>query len=815
MIQRYRSLTPVRQGRFVKYDGKDWGKCAIKAPAVKYAVLPYFKEARFMESNISPLSNAEAEKLKKQGMAAVSDNVKTKSVGAIIIGRVCTLFNLVNLIIATALICVGSYKNTLFMLVVLFNTAIGIIQELRAKRITDKLVNAQAPTVNVIRAEGEIKMPWSEAVKGDTVRLSEGNTVCADLKVLSGYVECDDSALTGESETISAEANMEVLSGCSIIAGSAICRITAVGKETRAHSITESTRRIKLKKSVIISKLNTIIKIISLSLIPLGGLYFAKLLISGADIPRAVTTVAASVIGMIPSGLILLTSTALAVSVIKLSSKKVLVNEMNAIEMLARTNMICLDKTGTITTGRMKVEKVIYFTDEYASKGFLAGCASIGTNATANAILEYTGKNELEITSFVPFSSIRKWSGINTRFGSFVLGAPEFILSRDSMESLKIDKYTDDYRVVCMCKSGEELTKDSKPSRLIPCCAVLLKEEIRVGAAEAIEKLQNSGVTVKIISGDNPLTAAAAAKQCGVKYADRTLDLSTLKDDADYAEIAGKFTVFGRSTPEQKKKLIHALKISGNTVSMTGDGINDLPAMKEADCAIAPDGGTDGSRSACDIVLSKNGFNDIAHIIGEGRSVINNISSYSCLFLSKTVFSFLTTLIFLLINGGNNFQPIQLTLVSTFLIGAPSFLLALMPDRSPLKGGFFKRILLTAVPAGTISAVAVAILSAFGIGGNVWAYVLAAETLAVLLSVAVPFNRYKAAVCICMPAGFILCAACFGDFFVTSLGAGEVPICLAASAISVAAYILFRTVSGCISNGSNFGRNKIHSLQDK
>lgn len=768
-----------------------------------------------MENSLNPISNEKAAELKKQGLNAAPDNTATKSVGAIMIGRICTLFNLVNIVIAAALLCVGSYKNMLFMLVAVSNTAIGIIQELRAKRITDKLINAQAPSVSVLRTEGEAKMSWSDAVKGDIVRLSEGNAVCADCVVLQGYLECDDSALTGESETVCADVGMRVLSGCSVVSGTALCRIVAVGKETRAYSITESTRRIKLKKSVIISKLNTIIKIISLSLIPLGALYFAKLYLSGTDISSAVTAVAASVIGMIPSGLILLTSTALAVSVIKLSSKRVLVNEMNAIEMLARTNMICLDKTGTITTGRMKVERALYYIDEYAAKGFLAAVASVGTNATANAIKEYAGENSIKVSSYVPFSSARKWSGINTDIGSFILGAPEFILSKKTITELGIEKYTRDFRVICLCKANGILTKDSVPHDLVPCCVLLLKEEIRDGAKEAIDRLQSSGVTVKIISGDNPLTAAAAAKQCGVKNAGRTIDLSSLPDDADYAETAKEYTVFGRSTPEQKKKLIEAYKKLGNTVSMTGDGINDLPAMKESDCAIALDGGTDGSRSACDIVLSKNGFNDISHIIGEGRSVINNISSYSCLFLSKTVFSFLSTLLFLFVSTSNDFQPIQLTLVSTFLIGAPSFLLALVPDKSPIKGEFFKRILLTALPAGIIAAVAIVILAINGIGGNVWAYVLAAETMAVLISVAIPFNSYKAIVCSAMPAMFLICAVFFGRFFDTVLSADEALICLAAALLSVAAYVIFRMTVGRIANGNTYRGNKIHSAQGK
>lgn len=727
-----------------------------------------------MKQTIAPLSENAAERLLKDGFGADSGNKKTKSISAILAGRICTIFNLVNAIIAIALVAVGSYKNLAFLGVVIFNTCVGIFQEVRAKLITDKLLKAKMPTVTVIRAEGQKVIGWNMAVKGDTIILKEGSAVKADCRLIDGYCEYDDSALTGETETVSASCGDIIPSGAAIVAGNAVCVISAVGAETREYAIRESARRHKLKASVMTDTLNGIIKSISFALIPLGALFFSKLFfIDGHDITHSVNSVAAAIVGMIPSGLILLTSTALAVSVIRLSTKHMLINEMNSIEMLARTNVLCVDKTGTLTTGRLIVDEIKLYSDRDECEKALKTAASQCGNATASAISEHIGAEALEVIASIPFSSKRKFSAVKTSGGVYILGAPDVLLDREMLVKHDIDSLCASHRVVCLCRCDD--IKDGEPlGDMHLMCLILLREELRDGARDTVYQLQSQGVCIKVISGDNPITVRASAMRCGIINAERIFDLSTAAENTDYAEIAKSYTVFGRSTPEQKMKLIAALKASGNIVAMTGDGINDLPAMKEASCSIALSNAADGAKCASDITLSTNGFFDIPAIIDEGRTVINNISNYAALFLTKTVLSFALTLAFIFVPWRYSLQPIQLTLTGTLLIGLPAFLLSLLHNKSRPDGKLKERIMFISLPAGIYAAAACLCLASLGADGGAWAYSIAIAFACVLVMVCLPFNHRKLAIVLTSVALLVLLMVFARGFFEISVSAQSI-----------------------------------------
>lgn len=750
-----------------------------------------------MKHDPVPLTQKNAERLMKEGFGADSGSKKTKSVSAIFIGRICTVFNLVNAVIATLLIIFGSYKNLAFLGVVFFNTFVGIFQEIRAKRVTDKLIKAKMPTVTVIRAEGEYTFGWDNAVKGDVVLLKEGNAVKADCRVANGYCEYDDSALTGESDTVSASEGDIIPSGAVIVSGNVKCVICAVGKETREYAIRQSARRQKLKTSVMTETLNKIIKVLSFALIPLGVLFFLKLrFIDGFDPTHSVESVAAAVVGMIPSGLILLTSTALAVSVIRLSTKHMLINEMTSIEMLARANILCLDKTGTLTTGKLITEDVLFKHPEEECRRALKTLAMLSSNATATAISQFVDAKPYTVKCNIPFSSKRKFSAAICESGTYVLGAPDILLHEHELEESGIKDLLTKYRTVCLCRC-DAANEDEIPERKKTLmCTVLLRDELRPGARQTVTELQSQGVKIKVISGDNPITVSAVASGCGINNADSIFDLSEADENADYGEIARKYTVFGRSTPEQKMMLIKALKDDGNIVAMTGDGINDLPAMKEASCSIALANAADGAKCAADMTLSANGFYDIPSVIDEGRTVINNISNYAALFLTKTVLSFVLTLAFIFVPWDHVLKPIQLTLTGTLLIGMPAFLLSLLHDRSKPDGKLTERILCISVPAGIFASAACLSMASLGIDGSAWAYSIAAAFAAVLIVVCIPMDKRKAA--ICTLSALLLSAAIIiaRGFFEMRVTAEQIPVCILCAALTAVAVFITAAICG-------------------
>ncbi len=643
----------------------------------------------------------------KQNKTNADAIVQTKSVWLIIRNTLFTLFNFVNIVLAAALISVGSYKHMLFMGIVISNFLIDIIQEIRAKRATDKLSLMSAATVAVRRNGKEITVKSDEVVLDDIILYSPGKQVVADSVVLEGGCEVNEAFLTGESESVTKEQGDMLYSGSFISSGKCIAQADAVGADNASYEISAGAKKIKTRASEIVKSLRKIIRIISVVIIPLGLLFFVRqYTLAGNTRALATEQTVAALIGMIPEGLILLTSTVLAVVVIRLARKRVLVNELYSVEMLARTDVICLDKTGTLTEGSMQVEDIILLNaaEKEEAEAVLASLYScLDGNQTLNAVGQYlksSGDWEPQLT--VPFSSKRKWCGAYfPNKGAYILGAPEIVLTEKETETKsRVLLLAKDYRVLCLSKSSTINNDKNLPKDRSAICLILLSDTVRQNAKETIEYFSRQGVSVKIISGDSHLTVSMIAKTVGVEGWEQTVDMSSVTDQSEIADIAEKYVVFGRTSPQQKQLLIKALRDKGHTVAMTGDGVNDVLAMKEADCSIAVAEGTDAARTVADIVLLDSSFEAVPKIVDEGRTAINNIQRTASLFLVKTIYSTLLTLIFLFMVTPYPFKPIHLTLISAVSIGIPAFFLAFQPNKERVRGRFLQNVMIKAAPTG-------------------------------------------------------------------------------------------------------------------
>lgn len=668
-------------------------------------------------SEIRGLTTLEAKQRAQFGQANVDPTGGTKTIKQIVLSNVLTLFNLINVILALALLCVGSFKNMTFMIIIICNVAIGILQEIRAKKTIDKLSFLSASKVCVLRDGEEIDIPSDHVVRDDVMILSAGNQIQADAIILSGACQVDESFLTGEADAIAKETGDRLMAGSYLVNGKCYARVTAVGKDKYVSSISAEARRMKKVRSEIMTSLQWIVRIVSIIIVPLGITIFMKQLgLDGATVKTAIEATTASIISMIPEGLMLLTSTALAVSVIRLARSKVLVQQLYCIETLARVDTLCLDKTGTLTEGAMEVIDVIHLTDDvnHWVPGVLTGLckATPDPNATTKAILERfpisTGTNTVgepwQCTRFISFSSKTKWSGATfAEEGTFCMGAAEFLLPNMSADlKHRIAELSQLYRVLLVVHSDEGFVGDQLPntSSLMPIALVLLRDKIRKEAASTIAYFKEQGVAIKIISGDSPETVSGIAKATGVEGWDQSVDASRLITDADIAEAARKYTVFGRVTPQQKRKLVASLKKAGHTVAMTGDGVNDVLALKEADCSIAMAGGADAARNASELVLLNSNFDALPKVVAEGRRCINNVQRSAALFLTKTVYAFLLAVMFVFLDMAYPFIPIQMSLISAACIGVPALLLALQPNHDLVRGHFLKNVVSKAVPGG-------------------------------------------------------------------------------------------------------------------
>lgn len=653
------------------------------------------------------LTAAQVQNRQQQDLRNHDTTVPTRSVGTILRQNVCTLFNLINAILALAVLSVGSYKNMLFMGVVLSNLFIGIIQEIRAKRAIDKLSLLHAAKATVIRDGKPQEIAIAQIVLDDVLLLQNGNQAVVDCILLEGQCEVDESFITGESDAVYKTAGDTILSGSVILSGSCRARAERIGEDTYIASISRGAKYYKKTKSEIMQTLNRIIGTISLIIIPVGLiLLHNQLQIDGNTYSEAVVQTVAALIGMIPEGLVLLTSTVLAVSVVRLARQNVMVQDLYCIEALARVDTLCLDKTGTLTQGDLYVSdwKPLVQHPIAVEQILVNFTAALEDNNATFAALRrrYPPQDDWQVTERFPFSSQHKWSAVTfAEKGSYILGAAEFIVpGADDQFQQTLHQLTAENRVLLLAWTDQPVSPGQLPHAITPLGFVLLKDRLRPAARQTLEYFARQNVALKVISGDSARTVSGIAREAGVPGWDSYIDLTTIGTEAELQQAADCYTVFGRVTPEQKKQLVQALQQTGHTVAMTGDGVNDVLALKQSDCSIAMAAGTDAARNVSQLVLLDSNFDALPHILGEGRRSINNIQRSASLFLVKTIYATLFALIFLFVQLPYPFIPIQLTLISCLTIGIPSFLLALEPNHDRVQGRFLLNILRKALPGG-------------------------------------------------------------------------------------------------------------------
>ena len=730
----------------------------------------------------------------RQGLHNGDSGIKTKTEGQIIRENVFTFFNLLNFALALAVILVGSPRSALFMGVIFSNILIGSFQGIRAKRTIDKLSLISAPRATVLRAGEKSTVAVEDVVLDDVLLLSSGNQICADATVVDGECEVNESLITGESDPVVKQKGDSLLSGSFVVSGSCAAQVDHVGADNYAQKIAGDAGYIKKRNSEIMDSIDFIVKIIGFAILPIGGLLFWKQYFVLHDtFQNSVVSTAAAMVGMIPEGLVLLISLAFAVSVIKLSARKTLVQDMYCIETLARVDTLCLDKTGTITEGTMQVDELVPFdghTEEEMSEILTALVGNLtDDNPTSQAIREkFPGPAPWQASELVPFSSARKWSGaFFPGQGACVMGAGEFILG-ESFERIRpqVESYSSGGQRVLLLGKTQEPFGDKSIAGEVECLGlVLLSDKIRREAPRTLRYFADQGVDLKVISGDNAVTVANIAKKAGLDHADRYVDASTLETEEDVRRAVKEYSVFGRVTPQQKLAFVKALKADGHTVAMTGDGVNDVLALKEADCSVAMASGSDAARTVSNLVLLDSNFASMPRVVQEGRQAINNLQRSSSLFLVKTIFSALIGVLFIFINYTYPFEPIQQTLISTLTIGVPSFILALETNRDRLKGKFILNVIRMCIPAAlTMTANIVALCALGGPFGlthpemSTLAVILTAFTgFTMLFKVCSPFNGLRGVLFWGLLTAFVLAFLFFGWFF--SLADLTIPMLMA------------------------------------
>ena len=777
---------------------------------------------RFQPSADTGLSAEQAMQRKKEGLYNRNTQPKGKSVKRILYDNIVTLFNMINLLLGIAVLLVGSYKDMLFLGVMFFNTIIGIIQELRAKSAIEKLSIVSETKATVIRDGKKIKVSTEEIVLDDIIEFSQGNQIPVDSILISGECEVNESLLTGESDAIIKRSGDMVLSGSFVVSGKCIAKVEHVAEDNYASRISAEAKYTKKINSEIMITLRSIVRILTFILLPLSALLFLRQFNIASDtsvvvptlfggvpegLQQVVVQTVASITSIIPEGLMLLTSTVLAVAVIRLSQKKVLVQELYCIETLARVDVLCLDKTGTITEGCMQLADVIPYGDsekENVESALSAlACSLDDTNATFMALKDaYEGKSTLKADKLIPFSSEKKWSGAHFESeGTYIMGAAEFILGvvpADLKEML--EKNSKEHRVIIAAHSDNDFKGKELPDDIKVIGIALINDKIRAEAPQTLRYFADQKVDVKIISGDNPVTVSNVAKRAGVKNWDKYVDATTLTDDGLIDEAMEKYTVFGRVTPAQKKKFVLSLKSKGHTVAMTGDGVNDVLALKEADCSIAMAQGSDAARNVSQLVLLDSNFASMPKVVLEGRRNINNIQRSATLFIVKTLFSILLAVLFIFVSAHYPFRPIQYTLINAFTIGIPSFILALEPNKERIKGIFIFNILRDSVPAGLtiVLAIILSIISQKLLGLSDLEYstlcvlTLSAGAMMILFRISCPFNKLRVALFILMNAGLLVGVTVFRWFFDFSVITMNIILSFAVIfVITLAVFIIF------------------------
>ena len=641
------------------------------------------------------LSQQQVQQRIRQSLHNGTTGIKTKTEGQIIRENVFTFFNMLNFILAAAVILVGSFRSAVFLGVIFANILIGSFQSIRAKRTLDKLSIVSAPKAVVLREGVKKSIPVEQVVLDDILLLSSGNQICSDAIVVGGECEVNESLITGESDPILKRPGDSLLSGSFVVSGNCQAQVEHVGADNYATKITGDAKYIKKRNSEIMDSIDHIVKVVGFGIIPIGALLFWKqFFVLGDDIQTSVVSTTAAMVGMIPEGLVLLISVCFAVSVVKLSTHKTLVRDLYCVETLARVDTLCLDKTGTITEGTMQVDEFVPFegvTEQEMTVPLTALMSNLtDDNPTFQAIHDRLPEaSPWRASTLVPFSSARKWSGaFFPGQGSYIMGAGEFILGQD-FDTIReqVESYSQrGQRVLLLVHSPEDFQGQELPGQIKLLGLILLSDKIRREAPRTLRYFADQGVDLKVISGDNAVTVANIARKAGLENADKYVDATTLHTEEDIRRAVSEYAVFGRVTPQQKLGFVKALKAQGHTVAMTGDGVNDVLALKEADCSIAMASGSDAARTVSSLVLLDSNFASMPLVVQEGRRSINNLQRSSALFLSKTIFSALIAVLFIFINYTYPFQPVQQTLISTLTIGTPSFILALEPNKDRLRG---------------------------------------------------------------------------------------------------------------------------------
>lgn len=765
---------------------------------------PYTQEEVFYldtnsENNLDtrgvPIMGLTSEEVRERidnGLTNHTDISTQKTVGQIVKSNLLTYFNLIFLILTVLLCIVGSFRNLTFLPVIIGNTVIGIFQELRAKKTLDKMSMLNAPHSIVVRDGEQQQIQSEELVKDDIIILSAGNQICADATVLSGNISVNEALLTGESDEIKKKSGDRLMSGSFVVSGQCYAKLDKVGNESYISQLTAQAKAMgDGEQSEMIRYINKLVKWVGIIIIPVGIILFCQAYImNGETFKKSVVSMVAAVLGMIPEGLYLLTTVALALSTIRLAKKQVLLHDMKSIETLARVDVLCVDKTGTITEPGMQVTELVISgrcgdaeMDKRAFAHLLADYSAVieDNNATMEAIRAYVAKNEIEkgsrtLLKTQPFTSANKYSKVSFVEGDYMLGAPEFIMKdRYDEISEEIEEYqSKGYRVLLMAESGNDSSGLEKSfGGISPIGYIVLSNPIRENAESTFTYFKEQGVAIKVISGDNPATVSEVAKRAGIDGAENYVDASTLASEKDIAEAVDKYTVFGRVTPKQKQLIVRALQKQKHTVAMTGDGVNDILAMKDADCSIAMASGSEAAAQAAQTVLLDSDFGRMPYVVYEGRQVVNNIQRSASLFLVKNIFSLLMAIFSAVFAITYPLEPSQISLISMFTIGLPGFLLALEPNRNRIEGNFMANVMLKALPAGLTDVLSVGALVICGQVFNLpsediataGTMLLAVVGFMIIIKISHPFNKMKYGVLIINIVGLLFCGLFLGKLF--------------------------------------------------
>lgn len=747
--------------------------------------------------NITGLTDEEVRQRVEEGLTNRADISTDKTTKEIVISNVFTYFNLIFLVITILLIMVGSFRNLTFLPIIIGNTVIGIVQEIRAKKTLEKMSLLNAPHADVIRNGSVKQISTEELVKDDVILLTAGKQICADAVVISGNIQVNESLLTGEADEVEKTEGSTLMSGSFVVSGECYARLEKVGNESYISKLSLEAKSMGGKEqSEMIRSINLIVKWVGIVIIPIGLiLFWQSHFVNGESITKSVTSTVAAIIGMIPEGLYLLTTVALALSTMKLARKKVLLHDMKSIETLARVDVLCVDKTGTITEPDMKLKEIFLCKnsgadgtqtaltlDELKSLILDYANASVDNNATMLALKAYTAEALTNNTSALhrtavsqqAFSSSLKYGSVTFSDGTYLLGAPEFIMHDDFARiEEEIIPYADKGdRVLLFARYDGENVENGINGSVTPLGFVALANPIRENAVKTFEYFKSQGVAIKVISGDNPRTVSRIAIQAGIESAESFVDAATLDTEDKIADAVNKYTVFGRVTPKQKKQLVKALQAKGHTVAMTGDGVNDILAMKDADCSVAMASGSEAAAQAAQVVLLDSDFAHMPDVVYEGRRVVNNIQRSASLFLVKNIFSLLLSLFSVILMVTYPLEPAQVSLISMFTIGVPGFLLALEQNKDRIKGHFITNVMLKALPGGLTDVIAVGALvicgEVFCISdasiGTIATLVLSVVGFMILFKISEPLNGMKYAVIIGNIAGLV-----FSGFFLKKL----------------------------------------------